>query len=446
MPKPKHTVLAVDDEKDILETLKAVLKPFYDIILCSDPKDAFLKLKNNSVDIILLDIKMPGCDGITLLKKIKESPQGSEAEVIMLTAVGDPRTAVQAVKAGAYDYLCKPFEVEELRAAIEKALERKSLLAENKALKSMQKEGFENFIASSPRMLELLDKVSDIASSDASVVITGETGTGKELLARAIHCKSRRAKKPFFAVNCAAVPENLFESEFFGYEKGAFTGAFERHAGKFEAADKSTLFLDEITCLPLSMQAKLLRVLQEGEVQRLGSSSQVPVDVRIICASNIDLKEAVGKGQFRQDLFFRLNVVPIRLPSLSEREGDLDLFLEHFLAKYNRKFSKKVAGFSEEALRKLKAYRWPGNVRELDNAVARLVLMCRGPVISEADFLPDYQHTDGIIGLPLRQACDKFEKEYIERALEEAKGNQSSAARMLQIDRSTLVSKLKKLT
>ena len=446
MPKSKHTVLAVDDEKDILETLRAVLTPFYNLILCSEPEQALFKLKSSSVDIVLLDIKMPGCDGIALLKKLKGTSQGSEAEVIMLTAVGDPRSAVEAVKAGAYDYLCKPFEVEELKAVIDKALERKSLIAENKALKSMQKEGFENIIGSSPQMLKVLDKVRDIAASDASVVITGETGTGKELIARAVHSNSGRSKKPFFAVNCAAIPENLFESEFFGYEKGAFTGAFERHAGKFEAADKSTLFLDEITCLPLAMQAKLLRVLQEGEVQRLGSALQVPVDVRIICASNLDLKEAVGKGQFRQDLFFRLNVVPIRLPGLREREGDLSLFLEHFLAKYNRKFGKQIAAFSEEAHKKLKTYRWPGNVRELENAVERLVLMCRASVIGEDDFFPDYQHTDGIIGLPLRQACDRFEKEYIEKALEEAKGNQSSAARMLQIDRSTLVSKLKKQT
>ncbi|MEK7375757.1 MAG: sigma-54 dependent transcriptional regulator, partial [Candidatus Margulisiibacteriota bacterium] len=384
------------------------------------------------------------CDGITLLKKIKSMDEGGSIDVIMLTALNEPKNAVEAIKAGAYDFICKPFEVEELKAVIARAVERKELLTENEALKSIVSEGFEDVIGRSPQMMSVMEQISSVAFSDASVVITGETGCGKELIAKTIHKKSKRAGKPFFAVNCAAIPENLFESEFFGYEKGAFTGAFERHAGKFEAADKSTLFLDEIACLPLPMQAKLLRVLQEGEVQRVGSAFQVPVDVRLISAANVDLRLAVKKGSFRPDLYFRLNVVPIHLCPLRERQDDILLFLDHFLARYNRKFRKKISGFSENALRKIKEYAWPGNIRELENAVERLVLFCRGSLIGETDILPDFFCPDDIMDLPLKEACEKFEKDYIEKALEEAGGNQTKAARTLKIDRTTLLSKVRR--
>ena len=444
MPKAKYTVLAVDDEKDILETVKAVLKPHYNVLVSSEAEDAAAKIKKNNVDIMLLDIKMPLCDGITFLKKIKNTDEGSVIDVIMLTALNDPKNAVEAIKAGAYDYICKPFEVEELKAIIAKALERKALLAQNEALKSMAYDGFEDVIGRSAQMKAVIEQIEATAFSDASVVITGETGCGKELIAKTVHKKSKRSGKPFFAVNCAAVPENLFESEFFGYEKGAFTGAFERHAGKFEAADKSTLFLDEIACLPLSMQAKLLRVLQEGEVQRVGSAFQVPVDVRVISATNVDLRRAVKNGSFRSDLYFRLNVVPIHLPPLRERQDDIMLFLDHFLAKYTKKLDKKISGFSENALQKIKGYAWPGNIRELENTVERLVLLCKGSLISEKDLLPDFCHPDDIIDLPLKEACEKFEKDYIEKAMNEAAGNQSEAARALKIDRTTLLSKIRR--
>ena len=444
MQKAKYTVLAVDDEKDILETVKAVLKPNYNVLVCSDPQDAPAKIRKNNVDIMLLDIKMPLYDGITLLKKVKSMDEGSSIDVVMLTALNDPKKAVEAIKAGAYDYICKPFEVEDLKAIIARALERKELLAENKALKSMVNVGFEDVIGRCPQMMEVMEQISSVAFSDASVVITGDTGCGKELIAKTIHKKSKRAGRPFFAVNCAAIPENLFESEFFGYEKGAFTGAFERHAGKFEAADKSTLFLDEIGCLPLPMQAKLLRVIQESEVQRLGSAFQLPVDVRLISATNVDLRQAVKKGSFRSDLYFRLNVVPIQLPSLRQRQDDIILFLDHFLAKYNKKYDKNISGFSEKALQKLREYAWPGNIRELENTVERLVLLCKSGSIGENDILSDFFCLDDIIDLPLKEACEKFEKDYIEKALNEAGGNQSKASRALKIDRTTLLSKVRR--
>lgn len=385
MAKRKYTVVAIDDEQGILRAIKALFKNEYNVLTFSDPEEALSHIRTRSADVVLLDVRMGETNGIDILNKIILT--GSDAVVIMVTAMSDAKTATLAMRAGAYDYVVKPFDDEELRIVIEKAIEKKELARDNNILRTIVGKTFDDMIGGSPKMTALLKDIDAIARSDSSVMITGETGSGKEMVARSVHKRSKRAERPFIAINCAAIPETLFESELFGYERGAFTGAFERKPGKFELADGGTIFLDEIGCLPQSMQAKLLRVLQEGEITRIGGVETIPVDVRVICATNADLKGLVSKGSFRDDLYYRLNVIPVNVPPLRERGEDIIVLISYFLDRINKKVGRQVKGFDQKAIDLLCRYRWPGNIRELINIVERTVVLARGDMIG-ADDLP----------------------------------------------------------
>ncbi|MCX5726364.1 MAG: sigma-54 dependent transcriptional regulator, partial [Candidatus Saganbacteria bacterium] len=353
-------------------------------------------------------------------------------------------TAIEAMKIGAYDYITKPFNIEELRALILKGLEKGALQKENLRLRYEIKESssFEKIIGKSKKMIEVFELVDEIAKSSATVIIYGESGTGKELVARAIHNRSKRAEKLFVPVNCAAIPENLLESELFGHEKGAFTGALERHLGKFEIAHGGTLFLDEISSLPLPMQAKLLRVLQEKVIERIGGEKPIPIDARIISATNSYLNDAVKSKKFREDLYYRLNVVPVELPPLRERSEDIPLLIEHFIVKFNLAFGKKVKCFTKEAMVMIENYNWPGNVRELENLIERLVVLSKEKFIGleklpaeiSGTKIQPYYHD-----LSLRRAVRSFEIDFIKKAVERADGSKSKAAKNLGIHRNTLL-------
>lgn len=441
MSRNKPLVAVVDDEEDILQTLRAVLKKHYSVLTFSDPAKALREFESADVDILLLDVKMPSFDGLYFLKKIKGL--FPDIEVIMLTAVGDSKTAIASMKAGAYDYINKPFDVEELKASIEKALEKRCLAKENRAYRAACDGSFCEIIGNSDVMNQLFDLVTKIAPTDSTVLINGETGSGKELVARAIHKNSKRAEKPFVAVNCAAIPENLFETELFGHEKGSFTGAFERRTGKFEHADGGTIFLDEIGCLSMAMQAKLLRVLQENEISRVGASEPVKIDARVICATNMDLAAMVRKGAFRQDLFYRLNVIPVDVPPLRERGEDVIVLFYGFMERFNKKFGKRIAGATAQFLDALKSYDWPGNVRELENAAERIVALSQTESADISE-LPLEIRKRKTVRMPLNEMLDQYESDYIMKALDITSGNQSKAASILKIDRSTLISKMKK--
>ena len=442
MATARPLVAAVDDEKDILDTIRAVLKNDYSVVGFTDPNEALSSISKKAVQVVLLDIRMPDMDGIALLKKLKASDP--DIEVIMLTALSDSRSATEALKAGAFDYVNKPFDAEELSIIIGKAFEKRALARDVSAYKAMSEPYAAEFIGGSPAMQELFNGISRIAAADSTVLITGETGTGKELVAKSVHNSGSRAKRPFIAVNCAAIPENLFESELFGHERGAFTGAVERRAGKFEHAEGGTIFLDEIGCLPAAMQAKLLRVLQEGQITRIGGHEPVPVDARVIAATNIDLARAVRKGDFREDLFYRLNVIPLKVPPLRERGEDIVLLSGYFLKKFSRKMMKNTLSLSDGATAVLKKYPWPGNVRELENMVERLVVLSKNQVIGPEDLPSELSDMSGQVRVPLTEACEKFEAEYITKAFRATGGNQTRTSDILNIDRTTLISKMKK--
>jgi two-component system response regulator AtoC len=447
----KPTILIVDDEESLVRLMKMALEARYTLKSAKDGKKAIDAVKANPVDVVLLDIRLPEINGIDVLKQIKSIDE--TIQVIMITAVLTVNTAVEAMRHGAYDYITKPFNVDELEALILKALEKRALIRENFYLRSeiVEAEKFEEIIGSSGPMLEVFKTIDDVAPSGATVLIFGESGTGKELVAKAIHKRSKRVDKLFVPVNCAAIPENLLESELFGHEKGSFTGAFERHLGKFEMANEGTLFLDEVGSLPLLMQAKLLRSLQEKTIERIGTAVPIPVDVRIISATNADLSQAVSDKSFREDLFYRLNVIPIHVPPLRERGDDLLILTTHFISKYNKEFKKKLKGFSKDALDAMKRYAWPGNVRELENLIERLVVLGKDGLVG-LEKLP--REISGIGGkvpfkymaedLTLKDAERKFESEFIRQALEKAGGSRMKAAKLLGIHRNTLLKLQKK--
>jgi len=440
MATKKPHILVVDDDEDILKTISAVLKDDYKISVSSNPIETLKIISSKDIDLMLLDIKMPKMDGITLLRKVKES--SPLIEVIMLTAVGDIKTAINAMKEGAYDYINKPFDVEELKLSIEKALEKRSILKENLAYKANYESNYCDIIGSSKKMKALFETIEKIAPTDSTVLIVGETGTGKEMIAKAIHKKSKRSSRPFIAVNCAAIPENLFETELFGHEKGSFTGAFEKKIGKFEYASDGTIFLDEIGCLPLPLQAKLLRVLQENEVTRVGGNEPIPINTRLICATNMDLFEMSKKGEFRQDLYYRLNVIPINVPPLRERDDDIVHIFHNFVERFSKKFGKKVV-ISQDLIDAIKKYNWPGNVRELENTAERIVAMASDKILKAEDFF--FGLNKEIFAIePLNDFIEKEESEYIKKVLVLSDWNQTRAAESLKIDRSTLISKIKK--
>jgi DNA-binding NtrC family response regulator len=448
----KPSILIVDDEESLLKTLKMALEGSYTVYEAKDGRSAIEFVKDNAVDVALLDIRLPEVSGIDVLGQIKRIDE--TISVIMITAVLTVNTAVEAMKRGAYDYITKPFNLNELQVLIKKALEQRSLLKENLCLRSEinEAEKFEEIVGRSKPMLEIFKTVDDVAESTATVLIYGESGTGKELVAKAIHKRSDRKNRLFVPLNCAAIPENLLESELFGHEKGSFTGAFERQLGKFEIASGGTIFLDEVSSLPLSMQAKLLRALQEKTIERIGGQKGIPVDVRIIAATNIDLQGAVKDKKFRDDLFYRLNVIPINLPALKERIDDLAILIDHFLLKYNKEFKKKVKGLNKEALTAMQNYGWPGNIRELENLIERLVVLNKAGYIGIEKLPPEISgrikgtNKNAIDPLSLKDAEHRFEAEFIRTALEKAGGSKGKAAKILGIHRNTLIKLEKKFS
>jgi DNA-binding NtrC family response regulator len=445
MNKTKPKILVIEDENSMLLTYRSILKSSFDATLVSSAKAGLEALGKTNYPVILLDMMMPEMNGLEALEQIKKIDKGPE--VIMVTAVHDIKSAVQAIKLGAYDYITKPFEAEELLALIEKALEKRSLVRENTYLRQAleEKGSFWDLLGGAPAIRKVFGLIDKIALTDSTVLITGESGTGKELAAHAIHKKSPRAAQPFVVVNCAALPEPLIESELFGHERGAFTGALERKEGKFELADEGTIFLDEIGCLPLTLQSRLLRVLQDNCFERVGGGKPVQVDVRVIAATNMKMEEAVKEGKFREDLYYRLNVLRVHMPSLRDRREDIPLFLDYFLDKYGREFNKKVAGFSPEALQLLSEYDWPGNVRELQNLIERIVALAENGSAVSVEDIPLENACYNLSKKGLKEAKAEFERRYLRNALAEAGGNQSKAAEILGIHRTTLISKMEQL-
>ncbi len=451
----KASILVVDDDHGHRSMLETIISGWgYLVETVDDGKKAVGMVEARPFDLILMDVRMATMDGIEALGKIKN--YNPSIPVLIMTAYSSVESAVRALKAGAYDYLTKPLDFDKLKISVERALEHTRLKTENLALK--EKLGIEaslNIIGKSRPMKELMDMVSMVAPSDATVLITGESGTGKELIARAIHRNSRRKDRPLVTVNCAALTETLLESELFGHEKGAFTGADRRREGRFMQANGGTIFLDEIGEMSLAMQAKLLRVIQEKEIQRVGSDSTLRVDVRIVAATNRDLKDDVAEGKFRQDLFYRLSVVVLNLPPLRERPEDIPLLAQHFLDKYAKRHRKMVKGFTPSAMDMLVKHEWPGNVRELENAVERAVILLQGEYVTERELpisIPrqDIEYTDSIgsdSSQPEReepQSLEEVERRTILRALKASRGNKSAAARRLGITRRTLYKKLEK--
>jgi DNA-binding NtrC family response regulator len=447
-------VLVVDDEVGTRESLKMILKNHYEIFLAKNAEETFLQLKEHSPDLILLDIILPDLDGLRVLEKIKQG--NPEAVVIMITATKTVKTAVEAMKLGAYDYITKPFDIDELRLIINRALSTKALKEENRRLwEEIDKSfGFENIIGKSKAMKEIFKVVRQIADSKSTVLIMGESGTGKELISRAIHYHSSRKNCPFITINCAAIPETLIESELFGHEKGAFTNAIEKKLGRFEVAHLGTLFLDEIGELSLTTQAKILRFLEEKEFNRVGGSKTIKVDVRLITATNKDLSHLLRRGEFREDLFYRINVVPIVIPPLRERKEDIPILLGHFIEKLSHENNKNVKGVSKEALELMMRYEWPGNVRELENLIERLIALTSNETI-QADELPfdllDTHRNDELKEsifdgkVSFLEAEEEFERGIILDALKKSNYVQSHAAEMLGISRRILKYKMDKL-
>jgi len=451
----RGTVLVVDDEEGVRASVRAILEETCDVLEAEDGARALEVLGAHEVDLVMLDQRMPGEAGIDVLPRIKAVDPSTV--VVIATAVRDLRTAVEALKRGAYDYLTKPFEVDDILMLAQRALEKRALEREVLGLRSAlagpgadagTPGAFAGMVGRHPEMVRIYQLVTQIAATSTTALITGESGTGKELVARAIHQRSERSDQPFVAVNVAALPETLIEAELFGHEKGAFTGAHARRLGKFELAHGGTVFLDEIGCLRLDLQAKLLRALQEREIERLGGTRPVAVDVRILAATNLNLKAAVKSRAFREDLYYRLNVVPIHVPPLRERREDIPLLVEHFVRKVARECRRDVRGVSAGALEVLTRYDWPGNVRELENVIHRAVVLGRGAVIQLQDVpldvaLPETgSRLAEDTGLPLREAWEQFERQYVLRVLEGAQWNVSRAARLLGVHRNTVLAKL----
>jgi nitrogen regulation protein NR(I) len=457
-------VLIVDDEVNIRKVLAAMLKrEGYEVTTAGDGEQALAAMQRAAIDVVVTDLVMPRLGGLELLKRL--SADYPDVPVIFITAHGTVDSAVAALKAGAFDYITKPFDQAELKKVIAKAARAHDLERGN--LHGTGTEGDRPpLVGQSAAMKAVYDVVSKVADSPSTVLVTGESGTGKELVAQALHRGSSRRDKPLIKVNCAAIPKDLVESELFGYEKGAFTGAVGSKPGRFELADGGTLFLDEIGEVPVEMQVKLLRALQESEFERVGGIKTIQVDVRLIAATNRDLKALIADGRFREDLYYRLAVVPIVLPPLRDRREDIPLLVRHFIEKYDRRLGKSVAGIEEEALQLLLDYSWPGNIRELENLMERSVLFADGPIILASSLPDSLRERPGAPATPIaavgpigaiaapsgasmkeivRQAQAELERELIARALEETGGNVTRAAKRLQISRKSLQVKMKEL-
>jgi two-component system, NtrC family, response regulator HydG len=451
--KPAN-IMIVDDDQGHLASLRTVIRSWgYKVATAEDGLEAVEAVKDSQVDLMLMDVRMTTMSGIEALAHIKR--YNPSIPIIIMTAYSSVESAVEALKGGAYDYLIKPFDFDVLKLSIERACEHAGLKAENEDLKARLQEDFDrpDIIGKSVSMKALMDMLAMVAPSEATVLISGESGTGKELIARALHYNSPRKDHALVTVNCAALAESLLESELFGHEKGAFTGADRRREGRFKQADGGTIFLDEIGETSARMQAKLLRVLQEKEIQRVGSEAVLQVDVRVVAATNRDLEEDVAAGRFREDLFYRLNVMHLPIPPLRERQEDIPLLAQHFLEKYARRNRKTVKGFAPLAMDMLLKYEWPGNVRELENAVERAVILLSGEHVTEKQLPlrivrqhPDHDVTAVGTAVPATdgtRTLEDMEKEAIEATLAATDGNKSETARRLGISRKTLHNKLK---
>jgi DNA-binding NtrC family response regulator len=440
-------ILIVEDDQSTRESLaKALIQDGFEVLSAASAAQALRLLERQGAELVLSDIRMPGIDGLELLQHVRAAQP--DIPVLLVTAYASVDSAVEAMKRGAYDYLTKPINLDRLSLLIGKALEQRRLVRENRELKGQLREryGLRNIVGRSARMRALFTTIEQVAAGDATVLITGESGTGKELVARAIHAESKRADGPFVAVSCAALPENLQESELFGHERGAFTGAHQRKRGRFELAHRGTLFLDEIGDISLPTQAKLLRVLQERAFERVGGTETIKVDVRLIAATNKDLRELMDRGQFREDLYYRLNVVPLAVPPLRERVEDIPVLGTHFLARLNQESAQKVRGITPQALRLLCAYPWPGNVRELANCLESMVALAKSDEwLTERDLPPNVAGSDpsrARLDFPVGVRLDEIEKQTILRTLEAFHGNKRRTAEVLGIGLKTLYRKL----
>jgi two-component system response regulator HydG len=438
-------ILAVDDEAATLHALAEVLIGWgHKVETATDGHDALKKAPEFRPDVVLTDVVMPETSGLWLLRQLRE--ELPDVPVIFLTGRATIDNAVEAIREGAYDFIEKPLDTARLKVCLSRALERRDTEREVQGLRRRLKQlGGTDFIGQAAPMRRVFDLIQKVAPARAAVAISGESGTGKEVVARSLHNLSPRREKPFVAINCASIPATLMESEIFGHERGAFTGADQRRAGVFELAHGGTLFLDEVCEIPIELQAKLLRVLEEGRLRRLGGKVEIEVDVRVVCATNRDLKTEVKHGRFREDLFFRLNVFQIGLPALRERRDDIPLLVQHFVDKFNSDSGKRVRGVDADALEVLKGYDWPGNIRELRNAVERAVILCEGDFITREHLPPDMAGRapdKGSFRLPFGLTLDVVEKEYILTSLERNGGNKARTAEMLGVSEKTLYNKL----
>ncbi|NMB75737.1 MAG: sigma-54-dependent Fis family transcriptional regulator [Myxococcales bacterium] len=446
-------ILIADDEANICKVLSATLqREGYQVVSARDGEEAIAQLSKETFQVVVTDLKMPKVDGMEVLGWVQRNRP--DVPVIIITAHGTVDNAVQALKKGAFDYITKPFEKQDLIAVIAKAVRTETLARSDVHAAQPENERY-RLIGETPAMKAIYDIIEKVADTPSTVLIQGESGTGKELIAAALHFNSARRARPFIKINCAAIPRELMESELFGHEKGAFTGAVNSKPGRFELADGGTLFLDEIAEIPVEMQVKLLRAIQESEFERVGGIQTIRVDVRLVVATNRDLQQEVAQGRFREELFYRLNVVPIRLPPLRERREDIPLLVEHFLAKFNARLNRAIDGISQTAMNLLCNYRWPGNIRELENVIERALVFAEGPVLDVEDLPEGLVEKSSTAPAPLlpgadasmkdivKQATAELEKDLIVKALAETEGNVTQAARKLKISRKSLQNKMK---
>jgi len=454
MDHPPRILLVDDDDGSRVALTRLLSRAGYEVTDAADGAEALNHLEGGTYPLVITDLFLPDMSGIDVLKRVKERDEGGE--VIVITGNASARSAVQAMKEGAYDYITKPLDFDELTIVVAKALEKRRLHAENLYLRKQLRDRYEfpNIIGNSPAMQQVFNLMRRIVKTDSTVLIMGESGTGKEIVAKAIHFNSHRKEKPFVAVHCGAIPETLLESELFGHTRGAFTGAHREKIGKFQAADGGTIFLDEIGTMPLQLQSKLLRVIQEQEVEMIGATRSTKIDVRIISATNQNLVEDVKRGLFREDLYYRLNVIPLTIPPLRERTTDILPLFRHFLAKYAAAMGRGNLSVSREVVEALEQYDWPGNVRELENVVERMVALAEGDQLTLSDLPPAMQQvkraapaewiTVGERGIDLPRVLEELEWRLIDEALERAGGVKARAARLLGINRTALMQKLRR--
>ena len=450
-----ENIILIDDSPEIRENLSDSLRAEgYDVDTSSDGAEGISRIENKFYDIILTDLKMPGVDGMEVLKYVKENSPDSIC--IVLTGYGTIKNAVEAIKLGSFDYLTKPVKLEEIRITIQRALEHRNLKRENINLRNQLKKKykFENIIGDNEKMQKVFETIEKVADTNSTILILGESGTGKELVAKAIHYNSDRREGPFVPVNCAAIPGELLESELFGHEKGAFTNAISTRIGRFELANGGTLFLDEIGDMNPILQSKLLRVLQERQFERIGGIKSIKTDIRVIAATHQDLKKAVQREKFREDLYYRLNVIPIKIPPLRDHKSDISLLVNHFLNQFSKTKKKKIVGISKDSMEKLMEYDWPGNVRELENIIERMVILTNNEMISLEDLPEKIQSLTKMhspnsfeipeVGLSLDTAVNEFERQLILQALNKTGWVKNKAAQLLNLNRTTLIEKIKR--